>query len=274
MIGKNIASWLDDFSGPDEKIRIKVSGYLLKISEYYFDQKKVSSKDRLEIADGVILNAKNNDPEVRTCVAYLLGILKIWSPEIESTFRLLLNDTNNNVQVRGLWALGNIGSPSVPLTEAILELVDHPNREVRWRVPWAISQIKPTQALVKEALFKIALDEDSTARMYAFDALAVCMDTLDKQLISLVKDGLQDNAEEVRGAACRVVSQVEGDWSKLKSNLESLFKKDVHGNKLEAVLALCKRWPDCVNKQPIRKWLKENDGYWWAEKLLSSGSGA
>jgi len=79
-------------------------------------------------------------------------------------------------------------------------------------------------------------------------------------------------AGEVRGAAYRVIGEVEGDWSKLKSNLESIFKKDVHGNKLDTVLVLCKHWSESVNKKYIKSWLQENNGYWWTEKLLSGES--
>jgi len=269
MIGKNVATWLEDLSGQNEKRAIKVAGHLLNTSENYFDDKKVSVVERTSIANQAIKLADNKNSEIRNCVAHLIAILNVWSEEIELTLKSLLNDADDSVATSSVWATGKNGKHSVDIIDSLVKLIDHPNREVRWRIPWAIIQIEPPLVGVKKALFALTSDKDNTAKMYALDALAACVSAPDKDIISLVKNGLKDEAGEVRGAACRLVKKIEGDWSLVKSDLEYTFKNDMHGVKRDAVMALCKRWPESVMSQDIKSWLHENQGYWWAVKLLS-----
>jgi hypothetical protein len=54
--------------------------------------------------------------------------------------------------------------------------------------------------------------------------------------------------------------------------VEKVFEASLPDGELDAVIAICNNWPESVTNTNINHWLKENDGYWWAEKLLAGES--
>lgn len=278
MIGRNVARWLEGLKSENPAQRSKCAEYLSKTSDSYFDDKKVAKDDRLRIIEVLSASVDDPDAEVRRCVAHLVGILKIWSASSKSMLSALANDSQAGVQATALWAIGRIGIEASELADIVVALRGHTDRKVRFRVAWAIRETKPLGETVLQALLMLANDTDSTTRMFAFDAIAECISDVEPQLLSAVATGLGDKADNVRAAACRVVARIEGDWSPVRSRIDRLFRirklarffgTQPHGVRLEALIALCERWPDTVHDPEINSWLVENDGYWWASKILA-----
>ena len=265
MIGKNVANWLNDLGTADRLRQIKVAEYLLGTSEYYFDDKKVSTEDRVEIIRSIEHLASHEEVEIRKCVGQLVGLMKTWSDSTFNILNKLIIDIDGQVQATTVWAIGNIGNSDNQIIEMLLTQKAHPNREVRWRVPWALKELKANGNNVVNSLIELTKDVDDTASMYAFDALAVSNPEINDELISTIQFGLKHNSS----AACRVVAKVIGDWSEIKRDIEKAFEASLPSGNLDAVIAICNNWPESVNDPEINRWLKENEGYWWTEKLLA-----
>jgi HEAT repeat protein len=265
MIGKNVANWIKDLRTADTLRKLKVAKYLLGTSEYYFEDKKVSVEDRIEIIESIEFLASHEAVEIRKCVGQLVGLMKTWSDSTPIILGKLIDDFDDQVQATAVWAIGNIGNNDRGLIEALLSKKAHSNREVRWRVPWALRELEANGDNVVSALIELTKDTDDTTIMYAFDALATSNAVINESLLLAVKHGLENNSS----AACRVVAQVIGDWSTIRKDLENVFESSLPSGDLDAVIALCNNWPESINAPKIKHWLKENDGYWWTEKVLA-----
>lgn len=269
MIGKNVSKWLENLKSGTAEGKNKAANNLLGTSEWYFDDKKVTREERLDILNRLISIQNDPDPIVRNSIVYLIGILKISTESINRTLEKMLKDEIPEIQVSAVWAAGNLGKNSASLVPVLVSLSSHPDREVRWRIPWALREIGFVDNSLSKTLVALAKDKDSTARMYALDAIPFCLSETDSKVRKTVKSCLKDRDGSVRGAACRVIQKTDPDWKAVKSRLERLVKTDVHGVQLEAVLALCKQWPEMSRDPTINKWLNENKGYWWAENLIN-----
>ncbi|MBW2962925.1 HEAT repeat domain-containing protein [Mesonia aestuariivivens] len=267
MIGRNVSNWLEKIKSGNTEEKNKSANHLLGTSEWYFDDKKVASAERLEIVKDLIELQNDSDPIVRKCVVYLIGVLKMPSKSVNSLLAKMLKDEDEKVQISAVWASGNLGKESAPLIPILSSLSKHQNREVRWRIPWAFKEIAMIDNSLSKVLIFFSKDKDSTARMYALDAIPYCINEIDSDIKKAVRTALKSK-DESAGAACRVIQKTKFDWKNTIKRLMKLVKED----NLDAVLALCIQWPEMVNEPIINKWLNNNKGYWWAKGLLNGES--
>ncbi|TRX59990.1 HEAT repeat domain-containing protein [Fulvivirga sp. M361] len=263
MIGRNVSNWLEKLKSenPDEKN--KSAGHLLGFSEWYFDDKKITPEERMEMVRALVQLQNDADPIVRKCVVYLIGVLKIPTEPILNLLAGRLRDENEKVQITAVWTSGKLGKASASLIPILASLSKHPNSEVRWRMARTLKEIGVIDHSLSEVLIDLSKDKDRTTRMYALDAIPYCIKEIDPRIKRVVKTALKSK-DESAGAACRVIQKTKTDWKSTKTRLMKLVKN----NNLEAVLALCVQWPEIVNEPTINRWLNNNTGYWWAEDLL------
>jgi hypothetical protein len=158
----------------------------------------------------------------------------------------------------------------VHLQSNLLALASDGNREVRWRVPWALGRIRLWNPTVRQALLLLARDVDDTARLYAFDAIARCAGIADPEIVAAVGHGLSQAKNNCPGAASQVVAILDGDWHTVRGPLERLANCGIPGYEGDAIQALCRRWPEKIHDPKVRAWLeKRAGGSWWAEDLLA-----
>jgi hypothetical protein len=265
-LGARVEKWLTQLTDPLSKERLKAAERLSKTSEFYFHERRITSSDRYEVICGICPFSTDVETPVRACVAQLIGLIREWHAEVKAALGLLLQDTEPTVLIPAVWAAGAIGSHAAPLVSKLLLLASHPNRDVRWRVPWTLSMLKVGDVKVATALVQLAVDQDYLARMYAFDAMAGCQ--VDPSTVfDAVVHGLDDDDCAVQAGACRAIASISHDWTPLEPKLFELFRK----GHLDAVIAICKNWPHKIHDPEINGWLQKNRGYWWAENLLTRG---
>ncbi|MBT8185070.1 MAG: hypothetical protein KJN76_09520 [Eudoraea sp.] len=267
MKGSKVTTWLEVLKTGGQKEKNEVADHLLGISEWYFDDKKISSEKRLEIINDLIKLENNPDPIVRKCIVYLVGLLKTPAESINKFLAKMLMDENEGVQITAVWSSGNLGEGSAPLIPILSSLSKHPNREVRWRIPWALKEIAHIDNSLSKVLMDLSGDSDRTTRMYALDAIPYCIEEIDSKIERVVRSALKSK-DESSAAACRVIQKTRHDWKGSKRRLMRLVKND----ESDAVLALCMQWPEMVHEPLVNNWLKENSGYWWAKDLLEGKS--
>lgn len=267
MIGKNVSRWLAELrsGAPEEKAKAATS--LLKASKWYFNDKKVALKERLAIIDDLI--PLKDDPEriVRECITYLIGLLQVSNDTVNDFLSKMLADEIPEVQIGAISAGASIGKGSSALVPILIRLSSHPNREIRYRIPWALKEIGWADDSLYEPLVRLSNDDDSTVRMYALDAIPYCIKEIGPGIKEIVQNAL-GRKDESAGAACRVIQKTETDWSDTRKILLKLVKEDAP----DAVLALCLQWPEMADDPVVNNWLKKNSGYWWAEDLLHGKS--
>lgn len=267
MIGRNVSKWLEKLKSGNPEEKNKSANHLLEGSESYFDDKRITSEEKLEIVKDLIELQNDPDPTVRKCVVYLIGVLKMPSRNVNDLLAKMLKDEDEEVQISAVWASGMLGKESASLIPILSSLSKHQNREIRWRIPWAFKEIATIDNSLSKVLIEFSKDKDRTVRMYALDAIPHCINEIDSKIKNVVRTALKSK-DESAGAACRVIQKTTGEWKNTKKRLIRLAKND----NLEAVLAICIQWPEMVNEPLINNWLKENSGYWWAEDLLNGES--
>ena len=268
MVGRNVAKWLDELRSDESKIRLKAADHLLKTSEYYFDDKKVSPSEREAILGKIASSIHGDEYQIRLSVIHITTCLNIWNQTTRNLITVGLGDDNPSVLAHSVYAAGEYKNKASPLLGHLLKLTDHTDREVRWRIPWAICEIKQCPEGGLRKLLKLAQDDDYLVRMYALDAISSCFNSADSQIYKAVVKALKDEDASVRGAACRAIKRMEGNWRWVKWKLKSMIKHEAHGLQAEAILALCAHWPESTSDRRVNNWLKENSGLWWAQDLL------
>jgi hypothetical protein len=269
-IGERVNGWLKDLADPPSARRAKAADKLLGTSERYFNDKKVTSAERQGVLENLAPLAADGDAAVRRAVAHLTGLLQHWSGHAEAILRALLRDTSSPVQAHAVWAAGHIGTPASPLARDLLPLAKHPDRAVRWRVPWALSKIARVDAEVAQCALGMFDDADPTARMYAVGAAVLCSpDPSSTAVQDAVLRRLQDPAGEVRGAACRALVGARDSRPGTLNRLRQLVEGDVIAG--DAVFALTHLDRDVLSYPAVRRWLERNRGVWWVDDLLNAG---
>jgi len=263
-VGSRVAMWLEQLHGPPSDERRRAAERLLKTSEFYFYKGKITSAERNEVIRSVSPLSTNPDTLIRKCVAQLVGLVREWSTDTEFVLRQLLEDGETAVLAPAVWATGHIAVPAASLVPQLVRLAQHPDFEVRFRVPWALGEIKVSNSDVVSALIRLVSDEDRTVRMFALDAMAQC-NADPSSVFHTVRSAFNDAAEEVQCAACRVVAALPHDWSLVEPELWRLFRR----HSIDAVRAICNNWPERIHESEINAWLQVNRGYWWAEDYLS-----
>ncbi len=70
MIGPNVSHWLEKLKFGNQEEKNKSANHLLGTSEWYFDDKKVSSEEKLKIVNDLVQLHIYPDPIVRQCMVY------------------------------------------------------------------------------------------------------------------------------------------------------------------------------------------------------------
>jgi HEAT repeat protein len=265
----NAEKWLDELVRAAPARQRELAAQLLKTQQRYFDENEVSPEDRDKIAAMLFPLRAHVDADVRRAIATIVGMLRRSCEPALKVLGALMTDPDPSVQAIAVWGSGNAGTGAAPLVPTVLTLVDHHDREVRLRVPWALGEIRVFDAPVKTALLKLARDPDETVRLFAFEAIGACAPHVDPELIAVVRSGLTDKKVPAKVGACSVVWGVAGDWSSVKKDLEALFASGLPGERAQAALAICHCWPESVTNPEMNQWLRENQGFWWAVDLLA-----
>jgi HEAT repeat protein len=265
----NVEKWLDELVRAAPARQRELAAMLLKTQQRYFDQNKVSPADRDKIAAMLFPLRAHVDADVRRAIATIVGMLRRSSEPALKTLEALAVDRVPAVQAVAVWGCGNLGTGAAKLVPTLLTLVRHDDREVRLRVPWSLGEIRVFDAPVKAALLKLARDPDETVRLFAFEAIGACAPQVDGELIAVVRSALTDQKLPSRVGACSVVWGVAGDWTPVKKDLEGLFKSGLPGEQAQAALAICHCWPESVTNPDMNRWLRDNQGFWWAVDLLA-----
>lgn len=268
MVGKNVQKWLGELTDSEPEIRLKAADNILKTSEYYFDNNKIARVEREQVLTNIASAIEAEEPRVRMSALHIAVIVKVWHPVTRKIINMGLTDSDDNVLAGAVYAAGAYKTDAGPMISDLLALADHPNREVRWRIPWALAQIRQCPEMGNYILIRLTRDNDHQVRMQAFAAISSCFDKADRQIYKCVVKGLKDRDDSVRGAACQAVGVLEHDWKWIRRKLKSMARKDVPGVQAEAILALCRQWPSCASDKQVNAWLQENSGYWWAKDLL------
>jgi hypothetical protein len=217
MIGKNIIKWLDEFiTGPTDLQKV-ASLRLMKISDYYFDDHKVSIGERQSVVNRISVMITHTNPIVQECIASLIGKLQIWTIEVENMLDSLLSSESESVLINAVWATGSLKSNAKTLIPKLLKLHNYNSREVRFRVAYALKEIAQSNEAVRITLIKLTEDPDWLVRMYALEALSVCILApdieIEKVIVTLLDD--KDQAVQAGGLSC--------NWY-IKNNIKSSEK--------------------------------------------------
>lgn len=265
----NVENWLDELVRAAPARQRELAALLLKTQQRYFDQHEVSPAERDKLAAMLFPLRSHVDADVRRAIATIIGMLRRTCEPALKALDALMTDRDPAVQAAAVWGSGNAGTGAAPLVPTLLTLARHDDREVRLRVPWALGEIRVFDAQVKTALLKLARDPDETVRLFAYEALGACAPRADGDLIDVVRSGLVDKKAPSKVGACSVVWGVAGDWSPVKQELEALFANGLPGEQAQAALAICHCWPESVKNPDMNRWLRENQGFWWAVDLLA-----
>jgi HEAT repeat protein len=124
--------------------------------------------------------------------------------QVIKTLLLRLADKNEDFEVRGLaaLALGELGTASVQVVDALVGRLTDDNSQVRSNAVKALSKLGNTSVQVVDALLLRLADEDSLVRRYAADALGNLGNT-SVQVVDALLGRLADKDENswVRGLA-------------------------------------------------------------------------
>jgi HEAT repeat protein len=264
MIGRNITKWLDDFATGPTDIQKVAAFKLMKISEHYFEDHKVSIEERKSVVNE-ISNITSTDPIVQECIASLTGMLQILTIEVENILDSLLSNKSESVLINAVWATGNLKSNAKTLIPKLLKLQNYNSREVRFRVAYALKEIAQSNEAVRITLLKLTKDPDWLVRMHALDALSVCILAPDVEVENVLVISLDDKDQAVQAGACRAIGMLN-ITSKAAKNKLILMAAEMS----DALWALSKNWPELFYEQRFRKLLEANSGYPWANKLLAN----
>jgi HEAT repeat protein len=97
MIGSNVSTWLERIKSENPEEKNKSANHLFALSEWYFDDKKVATEERLEIVKDLIELQNDPNPIVRKCVVYLTGLLKMPSKSVNNLLAKMLIDENEEI---------------------------------------------------------------------------------------------------------------------------------------------------------------------------------
>jgi len=142
MIGKNTAKWIEQLQGNDSPIKRQAAEHLLGVSEHYFEHKSISISERESALKRIEGSIFSDDPRVRQSVIYIATILRVWNRITEQLIERGLRDRDSLVLSSALYAAACYKESVIPLLKPILDQSEHLDREVRWRVPWAIREIQ------------------------------------------------------------------------------------------------------------------------------------
>jgi hypothetical protein len=260
---------MNALSGPSSHRRTKAAGHLLQTSEYYFDGKKLDRIEREHLLWQLLALADDSDPLVREAVTRLTGLLNQWSDVTQRILGGALRDATTEVQAQAVSAVGTYKESAAPLLPDLLALANHPESDVRFRVAWAIPRLGIRSPSIMQILVGLSADVHRTTRMYAILALPYCLPGSGAEVFHLLAEALRDPAAEVRGQACMAIARIEHDWTLLRERLWDVFHSNLHGLQIDAIIALCRHWPELTRHEEISAWLNVNQGYWWVEDLLA-----
>jgi hypothetical protein len=265
MIGKNIIKWLDEFiTGPTDLQKV-ASLRLMKISDYYFDDHKVSIGERQSVVNRISVMITHTNPIVQECIASLIGKLQIWTIEVENMLDSLLSSESESVLINAVWATGSLKSNAKTLIPKLLKLHNYNSREVRFRVAYALKEIAQSNEAVRITLIKLTEDPDWLVRMYALEALSVCILAPDIEIEKVIVTLLDDKDQAVQAGACRAIGTLK-ITSKAAKNKLILMAAEMS----DALWALSKNWPELFYEQRFRQLLEANSGYPWANEQLAN----
>jgi HEAT repeat protein len=267
--GTNVQKWLEELVIAAPARQRELAAQLLKTQQRYFDQNNVTPAERDKIAAMLYPLRAHVDADVRRAIATIVGMLRRSGDAALKTLEALATDRVPAVQAVAVWGCGNLGTGAAKVVPTLLTLVRHDDREVRLRVPWSLGEIRVFDAPVKAALLKLARDHDETVRLFAFEAIGACAPQADAELIDVVRTALTDKKLPSKVGACSVVWGVAGDWTPVKKDLEALFVNGLPGEQAQAALAICHCWPESVKNPEMNRWLRDNQGFWWAVDLLA-----
>ncbi len=265
MTGRNIAKWLDEFIAGPADLRKIAASKLMKISEYYFDDHKVTPEVRKSIVIRISTLLSSPEPIVHECIASLLGNLQVWTVEVKNILDCLLSNESESVLINSVWAAASLKSNAQTLVPKILTLQNHNSREVRFRLAYALKEIGLSDQNVRMALLKLANDADWLVRMYAFEALSVCISIPDKHVERVLIRALDDSDQAVRAGACRAIGILKVTSKAAKRKL-TLMAPEIR----DALWALSNNWPELLHERDFRKLLEANIGYYWVDELLAN----
>jgi hypothetical protein len=269
-IRKQVNQWLADLAGRLGPRREEPVHRLRATSEHDFDSRNARPEERQRVLDILKPPAGHAERAAAAWRTAVLACAKPWDATTENILRRLLADSDPAAAVAGVWACGRMGSHAAVLLPELLRHAQHGDREIRWRVPWAISRIRPDGAAVAQRLLPLLEDRDDTVRMYAVDAVTASSGAPD--IRDAVARKLADPAGEVRAAACRGLARLGDSRATTFTELRKLVETDLHGVALEAAYALAQLGDNVLEQPGVRSWLEQNRGYWWVDELFENAN--
>lgn len=266
-LGKRVQLWIDALHGPKSTRRTKAAASLRRTSEHYFDDKKLAAHERRDLLRALEKLVPDEDPAVREVAGLFTGYLKHWCEETERIVSTLLRDAEPAVRKSALFAAGQLGESATSLVAHVVELARDPDEDVRWRVAWALREVKCANNAACACLRQLSDEEDVITRMYAVEALPGCCGCA-PNVCDLLVERLTDPTPQVRGAACRALAKTGDARSSTLRALHALVEEQASGVKCDAVYALTRLDPRSVEEPRVRAWLEGNRGYWWVLDLI------
>jgi HEAT repeat protein len=157
-----------DLAGDDTARRQTAIGVLEAMPRGFLEDYPLPRK---EVAPHIPRLAQSLTSDAPTVVkkwcAQLMGESGIQSPELLDSLICALESEDDGVLVSALWAVGKYWANGTPTVGALIRLLAHPNRDVRWRAVWALAQVRPTGQHYAEVFAKLFEDGDHRVRGYA-----------------------------------------------------------------------------------------------------------
>jgi len=159
--------FLDFTSGDSEKIKTALA-HLEALPLGHFEDHPLSRKLVLSGFDALVALWNSDVAPVgcRRWIAQLVADARIAATGVKPIVQQALGDRSCSYLPTLLYLIGSNPESFEGIGESLLPLASHPDREVRWRVAWAISKMKQRDSHMMQAIKILARDPDSTTKVY------------------------------------------------------------------------------------------------------------
>lgn len=263
-LSPRVDKWLEELHTGTPKRRDIASKNLSSLSEHYFSDRKVPVSVRDELVEELHSLRDDEQVEVRKCVAQLVGLAKHQSIQAEELLMHLLTDIDPGVRSTTAWACGFIGKASQQLWQSLVSCTGDAERDVRWRVVWALQEIRPAQKVDDGMLLRLFDDSVDLVRLYGIKLASRCVPCPSAAIVEAISAAL-DKVDSGTVQACDAIAAMSADWDHVRPRLISLVLSEYHGVQAGAVRALLARFPGSRDWPEVSKWIADNPGYWWTQ---------
>jgi hypothetical protein len=169
---KDVVSWIITLcEGEDLDKQLAVQN-LESLPMGYFEEHNIPrTKIKHYINSLPDISLTTQSQELKEWCVQLIGEMGLSSENAIKALHNALVEGSDRAIISAIWALGEIKAKGHENEKLLIEKAFHENREIRWRVAWALSQIEYELYDTVKTLIKMLKDSDEHCRGYAVIAL-------------------------------------------------------------------------------------------------------